>query len=221
MRIPHGGVANENLFLVKGPLCEPLGASFPENFGGTAGPWGTRVHFGHPRFYQLDGPQGFGDPRGTVDDDVGEEAQYLRRTVLLLAHAQQFRVLVDERGVAFPRQERGMGHHVLEKSDIGIDASDPEFLQRAVHHPRRFLQVQPPGADLHQERVVVRRNVSAGKSIARVEPHTVPPWRAVCLQNPEIGSEIVLGVFSRDAALYGMSPHGYGILPRYADFRVG
>ena len=82
-----------------------------------------------PRLAQLGRLERPRDALGAVDRHLAEELEELRAAVLLLRDLQQLGVGLDEGGVALPREEVGVDHHVLEERDVGLHAADAELLQ--------------------------------------------------------------------------------------------
>ena len=122
---------------------------------------------------------------------------------------------------ARPVEEDRVGHHVLEEGDVGLHAADAELLEGAVHDARRLLEGEPPGADLHQQRVVVRGDLGPGEAVAGVEPDPGAAGGAVGLDGAEVGGEVVLRVLGGDAALDGEAAHLDVGLRGDADLRIG
>ena len=134
---------------------------------------------------------------------------------------EQFRMLVDKRGVAVPFQEHRMGDNIFKETDVGLDSADTELLQGAIHDVGSILKGKPPGADFNQQRIVVRGYFGAGKSIAGIEADTAAGCRPVGCQGAEIGGKVVGRVFSGYPALDGVTAHVNGALGRNVDLRVG
>jgi hypothetical protein len=84
-------------------------------------------------------------------------------------------------------------------------APDAELAQAAVHDARRLLQREPPGAHLHEQRIVVRRDHRAGEGAARVEADARAARRAVGLERAGVGREAVLRVLGGHPALDGVA----------------
>ena len=85
--------------------------------------------------------------------------------------AEQLRRLIDEaRGVVAAREAR-MGDDLIEEAQVGRDAADAKFPQRAVHARDGFLRRRRPGSHLHQQRVVRAGDDRAGIGCSGVEPH--------------------------------------------------
>ncbi len=121
-------------------------------------------------------------------------------------------MLIDKGGVTIPFHEHRMGDHVFEKTDIGLDPTNPELLQGAVHDIGGILKGEPPGTDLYQQRIVVRSDFGSGKGVAGVKTDTAAGRRAVGCQSAEIGGEVVGRIFSGYAALDGITAHVDGAL---------
>jgi len=96
VRIPHGGVGDEEFFLFENPLGKTFGPQLHEQ---VLAPDRTRlgnIDLRHPRLHQLGGLERPGHPGGTVDNDIAEEGEHLAGPVLLLREPEQLGMLVDE-----------------------------------------------------------------------------------------------------------------------------
>ena len=107
------------------------------------------------------------------------------------------------RVVAFARLERRVVDHVLEERNVGLHAADAELAQGAVHALAGFREVSAPARDLHEQRIVVRRDHRAAVGRCPVEPDAEAGGRTVGVDLAVIGDEVVRGVFGRHAALEG------------------
>ena len=88
-----------------------------------------------------------------------------------------------------------------QEGNIGLDAADAEFAQRAVHARGGIDEVAAEGRDLDQQRIVIRSDHGAGEGGAAVEADAEARGGAVGAHAAVIGHEIVRGVFGGDAAL--------------------
>jgi len=114
-----------------------------------------------------------------------------------------------------------MGDHILQKADVGLDATHAELLQGAVHDVGRLVKGQTPGADLDQQRIVVGGDLGTGEGVACVQADAAAGGRAVGGQGAEIRGEVVGRVLGGDAALDGIAAHIDGRLGGDVDLRVG
>ena len=105
--------------------------------------------------------------REAVDGDLGGIGQQLGRAVLADGKLEQLGRLVDEPGGAAAGEEVGVLDQVEQERDVGLHAADPEFLEAALHAPGRIDEPPAGGGDLHQQRIVKRRDDPAGESPGR------------------------------------------------------
>ncbi len=89
-------------------------------------------------------------------------------------------------------------------------------IRRAASMNRR-----PAGADLHQQRVVKRRDDPAGDRRAAVGPDAQAADRAIMRDPAVVGRELVFGVLGRHPALDGVALHLHGLLRGQVDLGVG
>ena len=96
-----------------------------------------------------------------------------------------------------------VGDDVFEERDVGLHAADAELAQRAVHALAGHREVAAHRGDLHQHRVVERRDDRAGVAHGAVEADAEAGGRAVVEDAAVVRREIVLRVLGGDAALDG------------------
>ena len=58
--------------------------------------------------------------------------------------------------VTSPAWKCRMVDDIFEKRDVGLDAANAEFAQRAVHALAGVRELAAPGGDFYQQRIVVR-----------------------------------------------------------------
>ena len=87
--------------------------------------------------------------------------------------------------------------------------------------PRRVDEPPAGGADLHQQRVVERRDDPAGDRRAAVGPDAQAAHRAIVRDPAVVGREPVLGVLGRHPALEGVALDLHGVLVGQVDLGVG
>jgi hypothetical protein len=134
-----------------------------------------------------------------------------------LAEVEQLRRGVDERGGGPAGDEERVGDDVFEERDVGLDAADAEFAQGAAHAVEGDLVAVSAGDDLHEHRVVERRDDGAGETGGAVETDSEAAGRAVGLDASVVGHEFVFGILGGDAALEGETvARDVGLL-RHAD----
>ena len=108
----------------------------------------------------------------------------LRRPVLRVGKLEQLRRLVDEARRAPAGQEVGVRDQVDQERNVRLHAADAEFLQAALHAAGGVDEAQAVGRDLHQQRVVKRRDDRAGEGRAGVEADAHAAGRAVVVSRP-------------------------------------
>ena len=114
-----------------------------------------------------------------------------------------------------------MRDHVQQERDVRLHAPDAVLLKRPLHPERRILEPPGVGRDLHQQRVVERRDDRAGGRRAAVEPQARPAGRAVVGDPAVVGREVVGRVLGRDPALDRVAVGLNRLLAVDADLRVG
>ena len=82
--------------------------------------------------------------------------------------------------------------HVFQERNVGLHAAHAEFAQRAVHALAGVREVASPRRDLHQQRIVKRRDHRAAVGRAAVEPDAEAGRRAIRVNLAVIGNEVVL-----------------------------
>ena len=107
------------------------------------------------------------DPRKAVDRDLGRIGQKPHRPVLPDREPEQLGVLVDKPGRAVARQKLGVRDHVEQERNVRLHPPHPKLLERPLHPPGRVDEPPARGTDLHQQRVVERRDDPAGDRPAR------------------------------------------------------
>ena len=167
--VAHGGIGNQQFFLFQNPFGEPLGPQLHEQVlaAGWARPVGIDVR--STGFDQICRSERLGHTGRAVDDDLTQEAEHLAGTVLLFPEMEQFRMFFDKRGIALPAEKDRMGNDIFKKTDIGLDPADAELLQGTVHDIGCIRKSESPGADLDQQRIIMRGDLGAGKGVAGIE----------------------------------------------------
>ena len=95
-----------------------------------------------------------------------------------------------------------MRDDVFEELQVGEQAANAKLAQRAIHAGRRLVGVVTPGRDLHQQRVVKRRNHRAGVGGSGVQPDPKAGGAAIGGEAAVVGRETILRIFGGDAALH-------------------
>ena len=103
--------------------------------------------------------------------------------------------------------------------EVGRDAADAEFAERAVHARDRLVRRGRPGGHLFQQRIVEARDDRAGIGGAAVEPDAEAGRAAIGGDAAVVGDEVLLGVLGGDAALQGVAVEPDLLLRRHAEFR--
>ena len=81
--------------------------------------------------------------------------------------------------MTLPALEVRVVDHVFEERDVGLHAAHAELAQRAVHAVAGLVEFAAPGADLHQQRIVERRDGRAAVGRAAIQPHAEAGRRTV------------------------------------------
>src|SRR5690606_10137424 len=106
------------------------------------------------------------------DRHLAKELEQAAGAVLAWHGGKERRRVIDETGGTRTVAESGMADHVLQERQVGAYPTDAEFAQRAIHALSRLVGVAPPGGDLDQQRVVVRRDHRAGIRSTGIEADT-------------------------------------------------
>ena len=94
---------------------------------------------------------------------------------------------------------------VFQEGDVGLHSADAELAEGAVHPLAGGLEVAAHRGELHQHRVVERRDHRAGVAGARVEADPEAGGGAVVEDAAVVGREAALRVLGGDAALDGVA----------------
>ena len=78
--------------------------------------------------------------------DVAEEGEQLGGAVAARVEVEQFRRGVNQRGGRRAGAEDGVVDDVFEEGNVGLDAADAEFAQRAVHALQGDVEIAGPDA---------------------------------------------------------------------------
>src|SRR5579872_7236515 len=93
------------------------------------------------------------DLRMSIDRDVRDPGQKLRRAVGAARYREQRWRLVDEARRAGSGLEFGMTQDVHEEREIGRDTADAVLAERSVHAQNRFFLRRGPGGHLLEHRI--------------------------------------------------------------------
>lgn len=91
-------------------------------------------------------------------------------------------------------------------------------MARSALRPGALKRIAPSG-DLHQQGIVIRRNLRTGVGIAAVQPNAEAAGGAVRGDLSGVGSKVVGGVLGGDTALDGIAVLPDGLLVGNADIR--
>ena len=170
MGVAHRGVGHEEPLLVADPGSELHRPEFLEPLAGARRGGGEWVVIWEDCQLAAEGRWPPLDQRIPIDDHVAEVLKQPRGPVAADREVEQGRRLVDEAGRAVACEEFGVGDEVHEKRDVGLHAPNAKFLQAPLDVAGGFLEVEPAGRDLHQERIEVGRDDGAGEGGAGIEP---------------------------------------------------
>ena len=141
--------------------------------------------------------------RVAVDNDVGEKSEEFRRAVLAGLEIEERGRRVDERRCRFPAAERLVVDDIFEERDVCFDAPDPELAERPAHPLERHRERLAARRDLHQQRVVERRDRAAGRAHAGVQADPESRRAPVGDDLAVVWRELVGRVLGRHPALDG------------------
>ena len=213
--VPHGGVRDEELFLVQDPLLHGLGAlgvqqmleahlrrdlapGLREAGGIVLGPLGVRV----------------------IHLNVCDVAQDPGGTVPGVRDVEELRAVVDELGVALALEEGGVVQDVGEEGDVGLHAPDVDLADGPGRPAADAGEGVVPGGDLHEKGIVVGGDDGAGGGVAAVQPDAEAAAAAVHGDAAVVGGEVVLGVLGGNPALDGVAVDVQILLIRQTDVRA-
>ncbi len=132
---------------------------------------------------------------------VGEIAQYFRPAILFDPEAEKSGLLLDEANRRLTLFEYGMMKHVLQEGNIRLHSADPEFAEGSKQTLLSTVKCSTFRSNLHQHRIEERRNFHALVGASFVETNPVTTGVAICDDRSVVGLEIILRIFSCDAAL--------------------
>ncbi len=141
--------------------------------------------------------------RISVDDNLAQVPQQLRRTIPPRLKLKQLRTLIEKRSSRLPRSEGRVVHHVLEERNIRLHAANAKLAQRAIHAITALIEIRSPCAHLHQQRIVKRRDRRTAVSRRAIQSNAKSGRRTVGLQPAIIRDEVVRRILRRNAALDG------------------
>ena len=95
---------------------------------------------------------------------------------------------------------------------VRVHAADAELLERAAQLDGSVLALGGAAGDLHQEAVVVRRDVGADEPGPVVDADAEPAGGAEHVDRARVGAEVVGRVLRGDAALHGVPDREDGVL---------
>ena len=157
---------------------------------------------------QVGGDEGSG---GAVNDDLPEIAEEPAGPVLARLEVEQLRVLVDEPRADHLVEELGVVEDVLDEGDVGLDAPDPELVERPPDLAGSVLEGHPLADHLDKETVVVRGDLGAGEGDT-VEPDAHALAAPVSLDPARVRLEGLGGVLGGHPALDGRAVGGDVVL---------
>ena len=79
---------------------------------------------------------------------------------------------IEERSRDVAGAKARMVDDVFEKGNVGLDAANAKFAQRAVHALAGFGEFGSPGCHLYQKRIVIRSKHRSGVRRASVETNS-------------------------------------------------
>ena len=217
VRVAHGGIGDEHALLAAHPAGEAFRAFLIEDLLGAGRRRGIEPgrRDGQAFLGRRDAAARVGM---AVDGDIGDIGQKLGRPVAAPDGGEEFRRLVDEAGRVAGVAEFRVTDDVFEKGQVGGDAADAEFAERAVHAVDRFFGGRSPGGDFFEQRVVEAGDDRAGIGGAAVEADAEAHGAAIGGDAAVIRNEILFRVLGGDAALKGVAVETNFLLRRHAGF---
>ncbi len=151
MGVAEGGVGDQEAFLFEDPFREFFGAVFAEVIAGAGGRGLVVVPRRDGGFVEAGGGFEVFNLGVSVDDDVGEVGEHLRRAVLARAEVEKLGGGVDEGGGGFSGAERVVVDDVFEERDVCLHAADTEFREGAMHPVEGEIEGGGEGGDFYEE----------------------------------------------------------------------
>ena len=149
--------------------------------------------------------------RIAVHHHVANVTEQPVRAITARAEGEQLRRGIDQRRARLTIAEGLVLDDVFDERNVRLHAADAEFLQRAVHAIERNRKAHATGGNLHQQRIVERRDDTAGITLPSIEPHAETSRRTVSDDAPVIGREIVGRILRGHPRLHGV-PHARHVL---------
>ena len=211
--VAHGGVGQQQLLLIQHPLLDGLGALLIQQL----------LQAGAKR---LPGFREAGDivlvalGVGVGHLNFGDISQHTGSAVTRIHDLEQLRRLVDELGVALAADEGGVGQHIGDKGDVGLDAADAHLVDGTGCLAADGGEAAIPAGDLHQQRVVIGGDDGAHAHVAAVQTDAEAARGVVSGDLAVIGGEVVGGILGGDAALDGVAVEMHVLLTGQADLRA-
>ena len=143
---------------------------------------------------------------------VTQEFQNLQLSVGYRTDVQQFRIVVDESGVAVSGTECRVVQHVQEESDVGLYAFDTHLRQRTNRLVDGVVKTTSVRTYFYQQAVVVRGDYRSGKTISAVQTNSESRCGTVLRDGTGIRCKVVGRILSGDTALNGITVHGNVLL---------
>src|SRR3984893_828533 len=149
-----------------------------------------------------------------VEDYVAEIREQFGGAVATAGETKQFRRVIEKRSGDFAGAKFCMVDDVFDEGNVGGDAADAKFAERAVHATAGFRQVFSPGGYFDEERVVIGGEDRAGVGGAAIEADAKSCGRTVGGNLAVVGREIFLRVFGGHTALQSGAVEWNAVLPR-------
>ena len=116
--------------------------------------------------------------------------------------------------------EGGVGQHIGDKGDVGLDAADAHLVDGTGCLAADGGEAAIPAGDLHQQRVVIGGDDGAHAHVAAVQTDAEAARGVVSGDLAVIGGEVVGGILGGDAALDGVAVEMHVLLTGQADLRA-
>ena len=211
--VAHGGVGQQQLLLIQHPLLHGLGALVIQQLLQAGAQ--RRLGLGEAGDIVL---VALGVGVGHLD--LGDVPQDAGSAVTGVHDLEQLRRLIDELGMALAVDKGGVGQHVGDEGDVGLDAADAHLIDGAGRLAAHGGEASIPACDLHQQGVIVRGDDGAHAHVAAVQTDAEAAGGVVGGDLAVIGGEVVGGILGGDAALDGVAVEVDILLLRQADLRA-
>src|SRR6202012_5399545 len=136
-----------------------------------------------------------------VENYIAKIRKKLRGAVAAARKFEQLRRTIEKRRRDLARAKFRVVDDIFDERNVGGDAANAKFAERAVHAIARLVEMLTPGGDFDEERVVIGGENRAGVGCAAIEANAESGGRTVGGNLSVVGREIILRIFGGDATL--------------------